>query len=57
MTEFAGALGTSLSLLDQQNQERRLSADMLNKIIDDIPWLDYIKPLSKCIPVYHAYIL
>ena len=58
MTEFAGALGTSrLSLLDQQNQERRLSADMLNKIIDDIPWLDYIKPLSNCIPVYHAYIL
>ena len=58
MTEFAGALGsTRLKLLDAQNNERRITANYLDDLISDIPWLDSLKPIEYALPVYHSYIL
>lgn len=58
MTEFAGALGiTRLACLDSQNDERRLTAEKLDLIVDQFPWLTSLKPLHDCIAVYHSYIV
>ena len=58
MTEFAGALGTTrLACLDSQNDERRLTAEKLDLIVDQFPWLTSLKPLTDCISVYHSYIV
>ena len=58
MTEFAGSLGASrLSILDQQNEERRGIAAKLNDILEPIKGISYLKPIPKAVSVYHSYVL